>query len=145
MVTVNLKVPFVIHKKKKWFVASCPVLDVHSQGETEEQAKKNLGEALYLFFVSCFERGTLDEVLKKCGFKVQHEIRKKTLSLMRKESFINVPIPFYIPGHLHECHALHPSIGKYLNVFFKRTVLLGIFPGALLAFWGRLNSVNIAV
>ncbi len=104
-VTVNLKAPFVIHKKKKWFVASCPVLDVHSQGETEEQAKKNLGEALYLFFVSCFERGTLDEVLKKCGFKFQHEKREKTLPLMRKESFINVPIPFYISSHLNECHA----------------------------------------
>ena len=104
-VEFNLRAPIKIRKKKKWFVASCPVLDVHSQGETEEEAKKNLGEALFLFFVSCYERGTLDEGLKKCGFKVQYQIGQKKVPLMKKGSFINVPIPFYInPAHPHECH-----------------------------------------
>ncbi len=44
---------------------SCPpILDVITQGETEEKAKQNLNDALSLFLVSWFERGTLDSVLK---------------------------------------------------------------------------------
>jgi len=42
---------------------------VHSQGKTEVQAKKNLIEALSLFLESCHERGTLDAMLKECGFE----------------------------------------------------------------------------
>ena len=59
------KVPVKITKKRKWFLASCPILDVHSQGETENKARKNLAEALSLFFISCFERGSLDSLLKE--------------------------------------------------------------------------------
>ena len=63
----NAILPCTIKKRKKWFLASCTVVDMHSQGETEKEAKDNLIEALTLFFVSCFERGTLDNVLKDCG------------------------------------------------------------------------------
>ena len=51
-----------------YYVSVCPPLDVLSQGETEEAALANLAEALQLFIESCFERGTLEEVLKDCGF-----------------------------------------------------------------------------
>ena len=51
-----------------YYVSVCPPLDVYSQGETEEVALANLAEALRLFIESCFERGTLVEVLKDCGF-----------------------------------------------------------------------------
>jgi predicted RNase H-like HicB family nuclease len=68
-VLFSLKLPCKITKCEKWFLATCPILDVHSQGETEKKAKKNLIEALFLFSISCFERGTLDTVLKDCGFR----------------------------------------------------------------------------
>jgi len=63
-VTFTASLPIKYTKRKSWILASCPILDMHSQGETEKKAKKNLEEALSLFFVSCFERGTLDVVLK---------------------------------------------------------------------------------
>jgi predicted RNase H-like HicB family nuclease len=69
--TMQIKIDFIakspckLTKRKNWTLASCPVLDVHSQGETETQAKKNLAEALSLFLISCYERGTLDAVLKQ--------------------------------------------------------------------------------
>jgi predicted RNase H-like HicB family nuclease len=69
MAEFRIKVPVKIAKRKRWVLASCPILDLHSQGETEKKARENLGEAMRLFFVSCFERGTLDKVLKKCGFR----------------------------------------------------------------------------
>ena len=63
-VQFKLQLPVKIKKRAKWFVASCTILDVHSQGETQAKAKKNLVEALSLFLISCFERGTLGTVLK---------------------------------------------------------------------------------
>jgi len=70
-VLFSLQLPFKITKRAKWFLATCPILDVHSQGETEKKAKENLVEALSLFFISCFERRTLDAVLKKYN-SLQH-------------------------------------------------------------------------
>jgi len=64
IIQFEAKLPIKLIKKKKWIVARCPILDVASQGETEAKARANLEEALSLFFVSCFERGTLDLVLK---------------------------------------------------------------------------------
>ncbi len=52
---------------KKMILASCHILDIHSQGENEKKAKDNLSEAVYLFIASCYERGTLTEVLEECG------------------------------------------------------------------------------
>ncbi len=68
-ITFTAKLPIQITKKEKWFVASCPALDVACQGETEDAARKNIAEALFMFLRSCFERGTLDAVLKECGFE----------------------------------------------------------------------------
>jgi predicted RNase H-like HicB family nuclease len=42
-----------IKKRKNWYLASCPSLDVHSQGGTEEEAKKHLEEAIRVFLLSC--------------------------------------------------------------------------------------------
>jgi len=105
-VQINIKLPFKITKGAKWFLASCPILDVHSQGETEKQAKKNLIEAISLFLASCFQRGTLDEVLKKCGFTLIQGIPGliKTIPVVTRENYINVPIPFLVESG-PECRA----------------------------------------
>lgn len=40
----------LIHREDDGFVATCPQIDVASQGETIEEARANLIEALELFF-----------------------------------------------------------------------------------------------
>jgi predicted RNase H-like HicB family nuclease len=40
----------IIEREGELYVASCPELDVASQGSTIEEARKNLVEALELFF-----------------------------------------------------------------------------------------------
>lgn len=67
-VTFHASLPIKITKKKKYYVSCCHVLDVWSQGETKTKATENLREALQLFLIDCFERGTLDKVLKESGF-----------------------------------------------------------------------------
>ena len=106
-VTFSAQLPVRLIKRKKWVVAYCPILDVHTQGNTEEKAKKNLVEALSLFFISCFERGTLDSVLKKCGFRPGKQyLPQRTKHLTTSKDYINVPIPFLVKQSSQaRCHA----------------------------------------
>jgi predicted RNase H-like HicB family nuclease len=104
-IELGFNLPVKIVKKQKWYVASCPILDVFSQGPTEEQAKKNLGEALTAFLTSCLQRSTLDAVLKECGFKPQLKPAKKE-EIISQEDYINIPIPFLVKSRNSEnCHA----------------------------------------
>ncbi len=42
MAEVQIPLPIVIMKEGTWFVASCPLLDVATQGKTEEEVKENM-------------------------------------------------------------------------------------------------------
>lgn len=102
-VKVDFKLPIRYTKRKNWYVASCPVLDVVTQGETKTKAKKNLKEALVLFIGTCVEQGTIDMVLKACGFKPV-QVEKK--SAVKKEDYINIPIELLATHSAHRsCHA----------------------------------------
>ena len=103
-VRFSMHLTAVLEKKEKWYIARCPVLDVYSQGETEEQAKKNLSEALAMFLISCHERGTLDAVLKNCGFVPDYSptLAKETID---HAGYIDVPLPFLVNmGDSKQCH-----------------------------------------
>ena len=52
----------------KYWVASCPDLDIATQGESFEQAQENIKELLFLFVQSCLSRGTLEQVLAEAGY-----------------------------------------------------------------------------
>ena len=80
-----VKLPIKFTERKDWILASCPIIDVHSQGETKKKAKENLEEAISLFLKSCLERNTLDQVLKQSGFeRINH---------YREHQSVTVPIP----------------------------------------------------
>src|SRR5882724_10286593 len=66
--SMEFKLPAQVKKKGKWFISSCNLLDVHSQGHTREQAERNLKDALATFLLSCYERGALEIVLREAGF-----------------------------------------------------------------------------
>jgi len=44
--TVQMPLPILITKEKKWFVASCPLLDIATQGKTEKEVKENMAELI---------------------------------------------------------------------------------------------------
>lgn len=44
--TVQVPLPIIIAKENKWFVASCPILDIATQGKTEREAKENMAELI---------------------------------------------------------------------------------------------------
>ena len=47
---MNKQMTAIIERDEDGFVALCPELDIASQGDTVEEARQNLREALELFF-----------------------------------------------------------------------------------------------
>ena len=63
----------IIEREDDLYVALCPELDIASQGESVEQARVNLIEALELFFESA-DRDEIDRRLHKEVFITQVEV-----------------------------------------------------------------------
>ncbi|MBU7015893.1 MAG: type II toxin-antitoxin system HicB family antitoxin [Theionarchaea archaeon] len=60
----------IIRKEKRGgYVSFCPELGVYSQGETIEEAKANLTEAVELYLESAKKLGILEEVLEEVGIE----------------------------------------------------------------------------
>ncbi len=57
------------------FVAHAMPLDVMSAGETVEDARSALVEAVDLFLTTATEMGTLSEVLEESGYEFQQDLR----------------------------------------------------------------------
>lgn len=101
---LKVRLPMKMLKRERWYVASCPSLDVVSQGDTIKKAKENLSEAVSLFLISCLERGTLEQVLKAGGFRPTG--RKRQVGIGHKGQYINVPIELLSDkGSAATCHA----------------------------------------
>lgn len=60
------KLTAIIEREENGFVALCPELDIASQGETIEQARDNLKEALEMFF----EAASAEEVKQRLHSEV---------------------------------------------------------------------------
>lgn len=86
-IELNFRLPYTLTPRDRWVVASCPVLDVHSQGHTEEEATANLREAVQLFLESCIDLGTLDQVLKDSGLHVS-----EAQELAEGERYLEIPL-----------------------------------------------------
>lgn len=93
--TFTVSLPVRIQKEGGYYVSSCPPLDIFSQGETVKKSQDNLIEAITLFINSCFLRGTLDKVLRQCGFVPMTAAPKQVAKKPRgREITVPVPLPF---------------------------------------------------
>jgi predicted RNase H-like HicB family nuclease len=43
----RVPVPILLTKEGKWFVGSCPILDIATQGRTEMEVKENLADLIH--------------------------------------------------------------------------------------------------
>ena len=66
-----MKLTAIIEREGDGYVSLCPELDIASQGESVEQAKDNLQEALELFFETASPEelriGTLQSIIRQSG------------------------------------------------------------------------------
>ena len=44
--TTQVPLPILITKENKWFIASCPILDIATQGKTEKEVKENMTDLI---------------------------------------------------------------------------------------------------
>jgi|SRR5579863_7775833 predicted RNase H-like HicB family nuclease len=95
-ISIEFELPARIRKKGPWFVSSCPLLDVFSQGQTREDAERNLVDALASFLISCYERGTLDAVLRDCGIVPASRSKQLKPAQRRGDIAVRVPLPFAV-------------------------------------------------
>jgi predicted RNase H-like HicB family nuclease len=70
---MNKRLTAIIQAEGAGFVALCPELDIASQGDTIEQARDNLREALELFF-ECASPAEVQERLGGEVFVTQVEV-----------------------------------------------------------------------
>ncbi len=98
--TLKVNIPVLTWEEDGFFIAQCPMLDIVSQGDSAEDARKNLAEAAGLFLGTCIEMGTFSHVLKECGFTPA-----STSDQDDSMDHLEVPLPFVASRHNHECHA----------------------------------------
>lgn len=74
----------VVRKESGRYSSWCPELDIASQGDTIEEARENLKEAVELYVETIIADGQIDELLDKLGV-TKEDLQKKHLVL--PESF----------------------------------------------------------
>lgn len=65
---INLSVRIEVFKEGDVYVALSQELNVSSFGESIDEARESLRQAIELFVEECLEMGTLEEVLEEAGF-----------------------------------------------------------------------------
>lgn len=75
-------------QKGKLYLASASELDFISQGETFEEAKRNLLEVIKIQFEEMTEMGTLEEYLSDCGFIVEGDRIMPQKEIMGFEKYV---------------------------------------------------------
>ena len=94
VIGITLSMPTETHMEEGvGYVSRCIPLDVSSQGVTEDQARENLVEAVWLFLESCIEREVLFQVLSECGVTIESE---SAPALEHDTSLITLPIPLLL-------------------------------------------------
>src|ERR1700676_231916 len=62
-----------IFKEREAYVAYVPALDVSSCGATDEEARRNIRDAVRGFLATSADMGTLDEILQEAGYEREGE------------------------------------------------------------------------
>lgn len=96
----TLTVPIEIRQESGWYYSACRAFGVHSQGLSQEEAKEHIIEAVQLFIETCYEQGTLEKVLKECGFHpVSVSGTTPSRKLLPTEFMVDVPLPLMVANH----------------------------------------------
>ncbi len=70
---MSYKLPVLITKQNKRFVAYTPALDISTSGKSKKDVQKKFEELANLFLQEIFEAGTADDVLTELGWKKQQK------------------------------------------------------------------------
>jgi predicted RNase H-like HicB family nuclease len=60
-----------IFKEGDAYVAYVPALDISSCGDTDEEARRNIRDAVRGFLATSADMGTLSEILEEAGYRLE--------------------------------------------------------------------------
>lgn len=85
------KLPVIITKQNRRFVAYTPALDISTSGKTQKEVKNKFIELVNLFLEEILEAKTIDDVLSELGWKKVQKtwIPPKIIA----SPYINIKIP----------------------------------------------------
>lgn len=90
---LSYKLPVIITKQNRRFVAYTPALDISTSGKTEKEVKKRFVELASVFFEEIVEANTVDDVLSELGWK---KVQKSwTPPKVVSSPLINMKIPCF--------------------------------------------------
>lgn len=89
--TKELILTVVIKKEHGEYSSWCPELDIASQGDTLEEARKNLQEAVELHVETMVAGGDLNELLERVGL-TQKDLKKEVLMPESFSSSLGIPL-----------------------------------------------------
>jgi predicted RNase H-like HicB family nuclease len=67
--TKKFRLPVLIFREGKYFIAYSPVLDLSTSGKDYEEVRRRFQEVVEIFFEELIKKGTLKEVLKELGWQ----------------------------------------------------------------------------
>ena len=70
---IQIEYTLQIWKESNQFIAHAMPLDVVSSGQTPEEARKALAEAVHLFLETAADMGTLNDILQEAGYELNQE------------------------------------------------------------------------
>jgi predicted RNase H-like HicB family nuclease len=68
-ISYKLKAGVYLEDASGVYVSCCPALDLVSQGETHDEARRAINEAATMYLHHCKARGILDDILDGLGFE----------------------------------------------------------------------------
>jgi predicted RNase H-like HicB family nuclease len=87
------KLPVIITKQNRRFVAYTPALDISTSGKTEKEVKNNFIELVNLFFEEIIQAKTVDDILSELGWKKVQKTWKPPQVI--SSPYINMKIPSF--------------------------------------------------
>jgi len=66
---LSFKLPVIITKQNRHFVAYTPALDISTSGKTEKEVKKRFVELVNLFIEEIVQADTINDVLSELGWR----------------------------------------------------------------------------
>jgi hypothetical protein len=91
----NVKLPVFIFKERDEYIAWTPALDISTCGESSKQVKRRFEEIVEAFFEEIIEMGTIDDVLKECGWKKVTKPKKRWIppAIDHAVEEVKIPLP----------------------------------------------------
>ena len=112
-VKVSLNATIVKDDETGIYVVTCQALELSTQGDSIEEAEKNIAEAVDMFLESCIKRKVLGEVLTDCGFyevadgaarnKTPKTKARKMPPMPSGDVLHQFTVPVELPVMAHDC------------------------------------------